>query len=392
MNPAIYDQTTIDISAGNTLFRAQGSVMKFPGFTIVYTEGRENGDEDSETGKTLPLVSVGEILELLSLKTEQKFTQPPPRFSEASLVRELEEKGIGRPSTYATILSTIQDRDYVRMEKGKFSPTDLGMLVTDLLVKNFPKIMDVTFTASLESQLDMIEEGKLNRIETLHSFHVPFEEELKNAKLHMRNVKKEEVPTDRICEKCGSSMVIKWGKNGNFIACSNYPACKNTQNFTHTDDGRIIPEAAKTMETDRTCDKCGLPMLAKRGKFGPFLGCSGYPECKNIISVKQGEDGATKAVEETVSDVVCGACGRPMLVKRGKFGPFLGCSGYPECQNLMKLKSGADGSVKPQKQEITDTPCTKCGRPMAVKRGRFGPFLGCSGYPECKNIMKREKP
>ncbi len=392
MNPAIYDQTTIDISAANTLFRAQGTVMKFPGFTIVYTEGKENGDDESEFAKTLPRVSVGETLDLVSLKTEQKFTQPPPRFSEASLVRELEEKGIGRPSTYATILSTIQDRDYARLEKGRFFPTDLGMLVTDLLVKNFPKIMDVSFTASLESQLDMIEEGKMKRLDTLNDFFTPFEEELKNAKLNMRNVKREETPTDKACEKCGSPMVIKWGKNGQFIACSNYPACKNTQNFTRTEDGRIVPIEILTEETDRTCEKCGRPMMVKRGKFGPFLGCSGYPECKNIVNVRKDENGAMTAAEKEISDVACDKCGRPMAPKRGKFGPFLGCTGYPECQNIMKTKKGQDGTAKPQASETTDKSCDKCGRPMAVKRGRFGRFLGCTGYPECKNIMKMTAP
>jgi DNA topoisomerase-1 len=392
MNPAIYDQTTIDISAANTLFRAQGSVMKFPGFTIVYTEGKENGDDESEFAKTLPRVSVGETLDLISLKREQKFTQPPPRFSEASLVRELEEKGIGRPSTYATILSTIQERDYARMEKGRFFPTDLGMLVTDLLVKNFPKIMDVSFTASLETQLDMIEEGKMKRLDTLNDFFAPFEEELKNAKLNMRNVKREEIPTDKVCEKCGRPMVIKWGKNGQFIACSNYPACKNTQNFTRTEDGQIVPIEILVEETDRSCEKCGRPMVVKRGKFGPFLGCSGYPECKNIVNVRKDENGAITAAEKEISDVACDKCGRPMAPKRGKFGPFLGCSGYPECQNIMKMKKEQDGTVKPQASETTDRVCDKCGHPMAVKRGRFGRFLGCTGYPECKNIMKMTAP
>ena len=388
MNPALYDQTTIDISAGNTLFRAQGSVMKFPGFTIVYTEGKENGDDESEFAKTLPQVSVDETLELISLKTEQKFTQPPPRFSEASLVRELEEKGIGRPSTYATILSTIQEREYTRLEKGKFFPTELGMLVTDLLVKNFPKIMDVSFTASLENQLDLIEEGKMKRLDTLNDFFTPFEEELNNAKQHMRNVKKEEIPTDLSCDKCSSPMIIKWGKNGQFIACSNYPACKNTQNFIRHEDGRIIPAETGIEDTDHTCNKCGKPMMVKHGKFGSFLGCSGYPECKNIINIKKDENGVIKPVEQEFSDIACEKCGRPMMVKRGRFGPFLGCSGYPECQNILKVKKGEDGSLKPHAQEVTDSLCDKCGRPMAVKRGRFGRFLGCTGYPECKNIKK----
>jgi DNA topoisomerase-1 len=388
MNPAIYDRTTIDISAGGILFRAQGTVMKFAGFTTVYTEGKETEEDESEFGKLLPLVTVGEPLELVTLKTEQKFTQPPPRFSESSLVRELEEKGIGRPSTYATILSTIQDREYTLLEKGKFHPTELGTLVTDLLVNNFPRIMDVSFTASLENQLDMIEAGDMKRIDTLNDFFVPFEEELNKAKEHMRNVKKEEIPTDRICDKCQSPMIIKWGKNGQFMACSNYPACKNTQNFTRNEDGQIVPTDSEKEETNQICDKCGKPLMVKRGKFGPFLGCTGYPECKNIMNFKKDENGVITPVGQEFSDVACDKCGKPMVVKRGKFGPFLGCSGYPECQNILKVKKGDDGSLKTQDQETTDTLCDKCGRPMAVKRGRYGQFLGCTGYPDCKTIKK----
>ena len=198
MSPAVFDQTVIEITAGSCLFRAQGSIMKFSGYTEVYREGKDdNGaDPDEELGKILPDVAVGEILHLLALTPEQKFTQPPPRFSEASLVRELEEKGIGRPSTYATILSTIQDREYVLMEKGKFRPTDLGMLVTGLLVENFPKILDVTFTASLESRLDLIEEGKTDRIDTLKDFYEDFSRELKAAAENMKSLKGKGIPTD----------------------------------------------------------------------------------------------------------------------------------------------------------------------------------------------------
>lgn len=394
MNPAVFDQTTIDVACGAYLLRAQGAIMKFPGFTAVYTEGKEeNGNgEDKDLGKLLPDLATGEALALISLNSEQKFTQPPPRFSEASLVRELEEKGIGRPSTYATILSTIQDREYAKLEKGKFFPTELGALVTELLVKNFPRILDPAFTASMETQLDMIEQGQRKRYDALNDFYIPFAEELKKATTGMRNVKSEETPTDVKCEKCGSPMVIKWGRNGNFIACSNYPTCKNTQNFTRADDGRIAPVEPETMETEHNCDKCGKPMAVKRGKFGPFLGCSGYPECKNIVNVKKDENGAMTAAEKEVSDIACDKCGKPMAVKRGKFGPFLGCSGYPECQNIMNAKKNSDGTVKPDAAEVADATCDKCGRPMVVKRGRFGRFLGCAGYPECKNIMKMIPP
>ncbi|MDO9559647.1 MAG: type I DNA topoisomerase [Syntrophales bacterium] len=392
MNPAVFDQTTIDIAAGACTFRAQGSVMTFPGFTIVYTEGREdngngNGDE-GEFGRILPALRENEILKLLALKPEQKFTQPPPRFTEATLVRELEENGIGRPSTYATILSTIQDREYVRLEKQRFYPTDLGVLVTDLLVKNFPRELDVAFTASLESMLDRIEEGKVKRLDTLKDFYIPFAAELDKAKTGMRNVKRQETPTDLSCEKCGSPMVIKWGRNGEFLACSNYPACKNTQNFTRDDEGKVMSSEPQKAETDIACEKCGSQMAVKQGRFGTFLGCSGYPECKNIVNVRKDENGAMTPVKEEVSDIACSVCGLPMLVKRGKFGPFLGCSGYPECKNIVKTGKGADGTAQSPAPEMTDTLCDKCGRPMAIKRGRFGRFLGCSGYPECKNIVK----
>jgi DNA topoisomerase-1 len=390
MNPAVFDQTTIDIAADACLFRVQGSVMTFAGFTIVYTEGREdNGNgEEGEFGRILPALRENESLTLLALKPEQKFTQPPPRFTEATLVRELEENGIGRPSTYAAILSTIQDREYVRLEKQRFYPTDLGVLVTDLLVKNFPRELDVAFTASLESMLDRIEEGELKRLDTLKEFYLPFADELKKAKSQMRNVKRQETPTDMTCEKCGSPIVIKWGRNGEFLACSNYPACKNTQNVTRDDEGKVRSAEPQTLETDVVCEKCGRPMAVKQGRFGAFLGCTGYPECKNIVNVRKDENGAVTPVRQEVSETPCSACGRPMLVKRGKFGPFLGCSGYPECKSIVRTGKDGAGAAKPQSPELTDTLCDQCGRPMAIKRGRFGRFLGCSGYPECKNIVK----
>jgi DNA topoisomerase-1 len=390
MNPAVLDQTTVDIAAANCLFRAQGSVMRFPGFTVVYTEGKEENGDENGFGKLLPAVREGEILKLISLNPEQKFTQPPPRFSEASLVRELEENGIGRPSTYATIISTIQDREYVRLEKGKFFPTDLGILVTDLLVKNFPRILDATFTASMETQLDQIEEGKVKRLDILNNFYLPFTEELKKAKATMRNVKQEETPTDLVCEKCGKPMVIKWGKNGRFLACTNYPACKNTMNFKQGEKGEIQPEEKQI--TDIPCPLCGKPMSTRQGRFGKFLGCTGYPECKHTINV--GPDGAPLAAPAggKESDAVCEKCGKPMVVKKGRFGTFLGCSGYPECKNIVRTPKGAQNGSPAAPVELSDISCDKCGKPMAVKQGRYGKFLGCTGYPECRNIIKYKAP
>ena len=335
MNPAILDQTTIDIAGANCIFRAQGQVMKFPGFTIVYTEGKDEKEEENGGDKLLPEISEKEKLKLLHLNTEQKFTQPPPRFSEASLVRELEEKGIGRPSTYATILSTIQDREYVRLEKGKFYPSELGMTVTRLLIKSFPSILDLAFTADMENKLDAIENGERKRVETLKNFYELFDAELKKAKTDMENIKTKETPTDLICEKCDSPMVIKWGKNGKFLCCSNYPKCKNTMNFTHDENGKV--KHVETITTDVKCNKCGKPMIVKEGRFGQFLACSGYPECKNTMNATKNENGDIVAQEAPTTDEVCELCGKPMAIKRGRYGQFLGCTGYPECKNIKKM-------------------------------------------------------
>ncbi len=390
MNPAVFDRTTIDIAAGRYLLRAQGSVMKSAGFTVLYMDTKEdNGADEDAIGLTLPNVKEKDALSLQSLDSQQNFTQPPPRFTEASLVRELEEKGIGRPSTYASILSTIQDRDYVDLKERRFHPTELGTLVTDLLVENFPNILDIKFTASMEDKLDHIEDGSITRSDTLRDFYGPFESELTKAKTSMRNIKREEVPTDILCEKCGSTMVIKWGKNGRFLACSQYPECKNTMNFTHDENGKVKHVEAKT--TDIQCNKCGRTMVVKEGRFGPFLACSGYPECKNTMNAARNEKGDLVPQEAPSTDVTCEVCGKPMAVKRGRYGSFLGCTGYPECKNIKKL--GKDGKVTAAAQEsiVTDEVCEKCGKPMAVKRGRFGPFLACTGYPECKTIKKMPK-
>lgn len=341
MNPAVLDQTTIDITAGSCSFRVQGAVMKFPGYTTIYTEGKDTND-DGENGKVLPKLTENEILRLISLTPQQNFTQPPPRFSEAMLVRELEEKGIGRPSTYAAILSTIQDRGYALLEKGKLHPTELGELVNDLLVKNFPKILDVEFTASMETQLDMIEEGKQERTATLEDFYGPFEKDLKNAKKEMRNVKREETPTDILCDKCGSPMVIKWGKNGQFIACSKYPECKNTGNLVKDENGKISQAEVET--TDVKCIKCGKPMVVKEGRFGRFLGCSGYPECKTTLPITVG----VKCPQED--------CEGELTEKRTKKGKsFFGCSLYPKCSYALWDRPLPEA-------------CPECGAPFIVEK------------------------
>jgi len=361
MNPAIFDQTTIDTAAGNYLFRVQGSIMSFAGFTIVYTESKDDSEDESTSGKTLPEVKKGETLSLISLKSEQKFTQPPPRFSEATLVKELEEKEIGRPSTYANILSTIQDRDYVRLENKRFHPTELGVLVTELLVKNFSRILDIDFTASMENQLDMIEEGKLKRLDTLQDFYAPFEEDLKKAQTEMRDVKREETPTDVTCDKCGSPMVIKWGRFGRFLKCSN---CDNTTNLTQDQNGKVSQVEEQT--TDITCSECGKKMVVKEGRFGRFLGCSGYPECKNTMPISIG----VECPEEECTGYLC-----EKRTKKGKI--FFGCSNYPKCTYAIWDKP------IPEK-------CPQCGAPFMVEkynRGK-GYFKTCinkdCGYKERK--------
>jgi len=389
MSPAVFDQTTIDITGDGCTFRTRGQILKFPGFIAVYNESKEEkekDDDDHENGedKLLPQLEMNEILRLLKFDKQQKFTLAPPRYSEASLVRALEENGIGRPSTYAAILTTIQDREYVKLESGKFFPTEMGKMVTELLVQSFPTILDLTFTADMENKLDAIESGETKRDQTLRDFYRLFSRELEKAKDEMRNVKKEEIPTNLFCDKCSSPMVIRWGKNGRFLCCTNYPECKTTMNFTHDENGRVKHVEAQT--TDIKCNKCGKNMVIKEGRFGQFLACSGYPECKNTMNATKNDKGEIIADQGAATDEVCELCGKPMAVKRGRYGQFLGCTGYPDCKNIKKI--GKDGKAIKQEVVLSDEVCDLCQKPMAVKRGRYGQFLGCTGYPDCKNIKK----
>jgi DNA topoisomerase-1 len=296
MNPALYDQTTVEIEAGKGLFRATGSVIKFPGFTIVYMEGKEEEEEakEKEEEKRLPDLSEGEDLKLIALEGKQHFTQPPPRFTESALVKELEERGIGRPSTYATILSTIQDREYVIKEKNRLKPTLLGCAITDLLIEGFPEVMDVQFTAEMEEKLDEVEEGSVNWVELLNGFYKGFGKRLEQAEVSMRSLRREGMPTELDCEQCGGQMIIKWGKRGEFLSCSKYPECKNAKQFEYGEDGEIRIKEKKEPEIrhDILCDLCGKPMVVRKSRYGKFLGCTSYPECKGIKRLKdvQGEE------------------------------------------------------------------------------------------------------
>lgn len=342
MNPAVYDQTSFDVEAGVFLLRATGQVLRLPGFMAVYLEGEdEEREKDEEENPILPDLKEGEELRLLGLEPHQHFTQPPPRFTEASLVKELEEKGIGRPSTYASIMSVIQDKGYVKKLEKRFHPTDLGKLVNGLLVSSFPDILDVGFTAQMEGELDDVEEGRRSWTAALQDFYVPFEKALGEARTRMKDVKRQQIATDIVCEKCGSPMVIKWGKHGEFLACSAYPKCRTTKEFTRDDAGEIKIQVAEA--TNEVCDKCGSPMIVRRGKFGAFLACSTYPACKNTRSIGTG--------------VKCPQCGQGNLVqkssRRGKV--FYACDKYPECKYALWDKP-------------VPGPCPECKSPILVEK------------------------
>ena len=295
MNPAIYDQTSVDIKVGEAIFRATGSIIKFDGFTRIYTEGKEEEEKEQDKkdeNKILPVLDEGEILDLLKFDPKQHFTQPPPRYTESSLVKELEEKGIGRPSTYAAILYTIQDRGYVTSEKKRLSPTLLGCSVNDLLIEGFPEIMDVQFTAEMEEKLDSVEEGNVNWVELLQGFYTGFSKRLDEAEETLKSLKVEGIPTDISCDQCNSPMIVKWGRRGEFLSCSKYPDCKNAKPLEYDEEGKvkIKEKVAPEVREDVRCENCGKPMVVRQSRYGKFLGCSGYPECKTIVKMnKDGE-------------------------------------------------------------------------------------------------------
>ncbi len=350
MNPAIYDQTAVDLITkdqdGNLQqFRATGSVLKFPGFTAVYMEGFEEGDKGEagtqEGALKLPKIQPGDSVKNLELKPSQHFTQPPPRYTDASLIRDLEEKGIGRPSTYASILSNIQDREYVEKREGRYYPSELGTVVTELLVASFPDILNSEFTASMESQLDDIEDGNADWKKTLGKFWKPFEKTLEIAKKQMKNLKQQEVPTQIQCEKCQHNFVIKWGKLGSFLACSNYPECKNTQDFRKDEQGNIVIVPKEF--TDKKCEKCQKPLIVKNGKYGKFLACSDYPNCKYTQAITLG--------------IPCPTCQEGEIAqKRSKYGRFFySCNRWPKCNFAIWDKP------------ITQA-CPKCKYPLLTEK------------------------
>ena len=376
ITPAVFDQTTVDIDARqgseSYWFRVTGSVMKFDGFLKVYEESKEGKDEEDEELKhKLPPLEAGQKLTLKALKPEQHFTEPPPRYNEASLVKELEERGIGRPSTYATILSTIQERQYVTKIGGKFAPTEIGLVVTDLLVENFRDIFDLAYTARLEEELDEVEDGKEKWTDALAEFYKKFQKDLRYAEKHMENIKRMEKPTDEKCEQCGSPLVIKWGKHGSFYACSSYDKDDpNSCKFTKENPINLPDlDSADMQETaqEEYCENCGRVMVLKRGRFGQFMACTGYPDCKTTRRLDQG-----KRVPDIPLDEPCPQCGRNLMIRHGRYGEFTACSGYPECKYV--------------KQNFIGVKCPLCKEGELVeKRARKGnTFYGCSNYPKCK--------
>lgn len=357
MNPAILDVTTIDISAGEYLFRATGSILKFDGFMRLYLEGRDDNNTESkgddETDAILPVLEIGERLDLRRLTPKQHYTQPPPRYTEAALVKALEEKGIGRPSTYAAIISTIQDREYVVKEERRFQPTDIGKLVNQLLIKGFPNILDTQFTAKMEDQLDGIAEGKSDWVGVLSAFYEPFTHALEAAPDVMYQARKEmEEESDEVCKKCNGKMVIKWGRYGRFLGCSNYPECRNIKPLTEDD---VPPPEVEP--TDESCDKCGSPMVVKTSRAGgKFIACTGYPKCKNTRPINIGVD---------CPEADCDGYIGERRSKRGKV--FYGCSNYPKCDFV--------SWDKPVNKE-----CPECQAPFLVEKTTKtkGHYLTCN--------------
>lgn len=379
MKPAVYDQTAVDMttkdSKGNEhIFRATGSVIKFPGFTAVYTEGHEEvqagkkaaqeneeaAPQDEGRALKLPEITEGDVIEARKFNPSQHFTQPPPRFTDASLIRELEEKGIGRPSTYASILSNLQDREYVERRAAKYFPSELGTVVTELLVQSFPGILNTEFTANMENQLDQIEEGSANWKNELAAFWKAFEKVLEEAKVHMKNVKRQEVPTSIKCSECDHMMVIKWGKMGSFLACSNYPECKNTQDFTKDDEGNIVIVPKKYI--DKPCPECTSPMILKEGKFGRFIACSNYPTCKHTEPFTIGIDCPECKIGEIAE-------------KQSRYRRiFYSCNRWPDCNF-----AAWDMPVKKE--------CPECRYPVMTEKvtKRAGHFYKCP-RKECAHI------
>jgi len=382
MPPARYDITTITISSGEAELEAKGRIVRFKGHTILIPDDEKK--EDAKYQK-LPDVKEQDALDLDQLDVTQNFTKPPSRYSEASLVKALEKEGIGRPSTYAPIIKTISDRGYVRLENRSFHATELGMAVNDILVNNFEDIMDLKFTAGMESGLDEVEQGRTDWVALIDDFYKAFDAKLEKALKDAEALKGRPWEGEERCPLCGSTLVVRYSVNGAFLGCSSYPDCKG-----------LIPMPGEQSEDDDSeladavpCPECGSNMVKKKSRFGKeFLACSRYPECKTTLSL----DKEGKPVELPKIERNCDECGLPMEVKMGKRGPFLACTGYPDCKNTMPIDKDGNVIVLPK---VEGEVCEKCGSPMEVKMSRRGPFLACTAFPKCRNakpLPGSEKP
>ncbi|MFC1811939.1 type I DNA topoisomerase [Thermodesulfobacteriota bacterium] len=364
MKQALIDTMTVSIKAAAYLFNASGSSIKFPGFMALYVSIDDEIESESEKKKDeFPELAEGMVLNPIKLDPKQHFTMPPPRFSEASLVKELEENGIGRPSTYAAILATIREKGYVDYVKRNFKPSELGFIVNDLLVESFPDILDVEFTAKMEDDLDRVEAAEIDSLEILKGFYDPFKKELDTASERMVSMKGVGFPTGLVCPDCNGHLHIKFGKNGLFLACSGYPECTFTRNYTRDDKGKILPVEPSSEEiSDINCSKCDKPMLVKHGRYGTFLACSGYPACKNTQSLNSNGGGKPTGVSCPEKD-----CGGDLVERKSKRGKiFYGCSRYPDCTFAIW--------DKPMAKE-----CPKCHADFVVEKStkKAGTFLSC---------------
>ena len=387
MTPASYQTTTATIQADKGILEAKGRIVLFDGHTVMQLGKKKKEAEDiksddneeevenkksKEKDQILPAIAEGDDLLKKALNSTQHFTTPPPRYSEASLVRALEKEGIGRPSTYAPIVQTIQDRGYVRLEKRSFHATELGTAVTELLLASFKDIMDLAFTAKMENDLDKVEEGEAVWYKIVDDFFRPFTENLDKATKEVEALKGRPAPNGEKCPLCSSDMVVRYSARGAFLGCSKYPDCNGLMSMPgeEQESGDEIDPVS--------CPKCGNPMMKKSSRYGEFLACSSYPACNQTLPI--GKDGKIVELPDIKKD--CPKCGKEMVVKLGKNGPFLACSGYPECQTTMHLDK--DGKII-QLPDLSDIKCDKCGAPMIARMSRRGPFMACSAFPKCRN-------
>ena len=361
MAAAQYSGTTVDIEAGGLGLRASGSVLTFDGFYRVW-------ERDDEREEQLPELRDGEVLDFHGLEPEQHFTQPPPRYTEATLINELEKRGIGRPSTYATIVATIQDHKYVEQRERRLHPTQLGEAVNSIMVVHFQDIVDDRYTAAMEERLDEVEQGRVEWVPVVGDFYVPLERMLSAAAEAMP------AETGEECPECHEGqLILKASRYGPFKGCSRYPACRYRQ--------AVLPngEPDKPQLLDDTCPECGRQLQVRRGRYGEFVGCSGYPDCKYVRRDKQ-QSGSVPTGE------ACPECGQGQLVDRqGRYGPFRSCSRYPDCK--YRATVAREGRPRAEAKQL-DEPCPVCGKPMIERQGRYGPFKSCSDYPRCKGPQR----